>query len=300
MNDISRVSPALEPVSDFQDERPDKFEQRLGVVEDEVLPAGAATLLAVLQRVEPVGSGPGKITANPDGLRGMAAGADSPAEPPRESATPGVEPANRSLKKGDSEGVRIRAVAIGDDRAGRDRVSAGFDGPLREGMGVAPPALFISGERRAAETDVDATSVCPEVGEPVPAAEHRATADGSPATLPARPEFQLPAAQAPSAGEGTEPGSTSEQHDGAPPEPAGEDGDDTGRPFLQVPFNNERAQGEVLITREGSGSSDVLIRASDEQVFEQLQAHFDKSRQPHWWLDEWPAPGAPNDGGRRS
>ncbi|NWD04207.1 hypothetical protein [Pseudomonas gingeri] len=292
MNGISRVSPALEVVADCQDETPDKIEQRLEVVEDEVIGAGAATLLALLQRMELPEGGLGRVSASPGDsqrIETSAGSADAPEESPGERAGSGTAQAEGPLKKGDVDGRRTLAVVPGEERGGWEKSMGDVAGQSRDGLDGRPQVMSASDERPQAGRDEDVSSVNPKAGESVPGTELL------PGSLPARLEVQALAVPVQSERAGGERESTPDPHDSAPPDSLDQDDEGGGQPFLQVPFSNDRARGEVLVTRAGAGASGLLIRASDRQVFEQLQVDFDQSRQPHWWLGE-----APNDGDRRS
>ncbi|KPA92143.1 hypothetical protein PF70_06620, partial [Pseudomonas asplenii] len=60
--------------------------------------------------------------------------------------------------------------------------------------------------------------------------------------------------------------------------------DEASGDLLQVPFHNERAQGQVLVSRDETGEAGLLIRATDRRVFEQLRGHFEQAGQPGWRL----------------
>ncbi|MFC3939331.1 hypothetical protein CCU68_24410 [Pseudomonas gingeri NCPPB 3146 = LMG 5327] len=303
MNGISRVSPTVEPVPDFPDEAPDGIGQGLEGLEEEVILAGAATLFAVLQQVQLPASGPGRAAVSPGGSRRAEVGTgsvDRPQEPFGDRAGPGLAPAEGPLNQGDVEGARISTVAAAEERVGWARGTAGVDGQPGDGLDARTQAMPAHGEGPLTGSGANAASMPPETGAPVPETEPGSPSELLPGSLLVRSEPQALAGQVLAEGASGEQDATPERHDGAPPEPAEQEDDGTGQHFLQVPFSNERARGEVLITREGAGSTGLLIRASDRQVFEQLQVNFDRNRQPHWWLDDGPLSPAPDDGGRGS
>ncbi|WP_157383899.1 hypothetical protein [Pseudomonas asplenii] len=177
-------------------------------------------------------------------------------------------------------------VPIGDDLSRGERDIVGAEGPFRGGP--AAPVQGVTVE----EGPAVAAGESPESAEVVREdAALRVVGELSHGIAQTRSETLAPLAQPLLEGAAEERTTMSGQQEEASPQ-SWEQDEETSTEFLQVPFSNERAQGRVLVSRDGTGEPGLLIRASGRQVFEQLAGHFDQARQPHWRLGDVPG----NDG----
>ncbi|KPA90813.1 hypothetical protein PF66_02882 [Pseudomonas asplenii] len=262
MNSIFPVLPVIEPVTGEGLEWPGRIDPDREPLDEEAIPEGVALLLAVL---EP------RLARRPGALSMAAAG----------------QPAD--LGDRSAEGVGIRKVAemavlpsgagLGDEGVpGGEREVVRIEGAPRDGL--AAPVQGVAVEERpvkAAEEHLAAAEIAQEE------AVLRVAAELSQGVAQVRPETPVPLAQAFFEGAADERTAMSGQHEDAAPESREQD-DEASGDLLQVPFHNERAQGQVLVSRDETGEAGLLIRATDRRVFEQLRGHFEQAGQPGWRL----------------
>lgn len=61
----------------------------------------------------------------------------------------------------------------------------------------------------------------------------------------------------------------------------------SSRDFLQIPFNKGTASGQVTIARTpGDSAQNLVLSPSSVQIFEQLEAPFERAQEPHWRLTD--------------
>lgn len=69
------------------------------------------------------------------------------------------------------------------------------------------------------------------------------------------------------------------------PEVTREDVAGSSRDFLQVPFNKGSVSGQVTIARmPGESAQNLVLSPSSAQIFEQLEAPFERAQEPGWRL----------------
>ncbi len=306
MNSIPRVSPAIERVPDPLEQRLEKIEACLESMDDEVIPVGVATLLALLRQPERLGVSLAQgVVKKGEALTPLESG-----EREVGALRVNIAQAGRPVKQAEAEGTYRDDFSAEANVSTQERKRGGFAGQPRDGLAARPREASVEGQVFVTGTDDAASSVLPpvmnidtdrsrSVFEDIFAqVEPRGVEELSLNPLLARSDSLVSLAPTLFESEAGEQASTPESHEDASADPRDNDDDDTAQHFLQVPFINERAHGKVVITRPSAESSEWLIRASDRQVFDQLQANFDQPRQSRWRLDERPEPFAQNDGVR--
>ncbi|WP_152974851.1 SpaN/EivJ family type III secretion system needle length determinant [Pseudomonas sp. RIT-PI-q] len=72
-----------------------------------------------------------------------------------------------------------------------------------------------------------------------------------------------------------------------PPEVTLEDVAGSSRDFLQIPFNKGTVSGQVTIARmPGESTQNLVLSPSSAQIFEQLEAPFERAQEPGWRLTD--------------
>ncbi|QXI27110.1 hypothetical protein [Pseudomonas vanderleydeniana] len=263
MNSISPVLPVVEILPGEEIEGWRQGEPNTHIPEEGSLPDGVALLLAVL---EPSLRGERRPLASPMAAAGRSAVLGAIAQAP-----------------GAAEALLLPEGAMpgGEGLPAAGRGTLGVEAVFRDGLGmqaqaaVEEPAPSVVEEGRGSAETVPEVSVLRGAGE--------FTLDFVQARLEAAAALAPPFFS----GMAEESAAMPEPHEEATPEPSEPDEEPAASgDLLQVPFNNDRARGQVLISREGPGAAGLLIRATDRQVFEQLKGHLDQARQPHWRLDE--------------
>ncbi|UUQ66102.1 hypothetical protein NLK61_05500 [Pseudomonas fuscovaginae UPB0736] len=282
MNGISPVWPAVVPAPDEMD-GPQWIDLGRHDLDEETIPEGVALLLAVFE--PPSGlARPRDKQAYPQALMLVQAGKHlAPGDRAGVSAelNLAMSPEADALV---SDGNPLTPAAknlgwAGEGLSDGNRGAGGVPGPVVEvpvALAPGPDGPVTAGNQG------DASAGPPPEGLQEPAL--RGIGELLHGVTLTRPEPQAPSMHTPPEGLADERAATSGQQEHPPSESAEQD-DETNGNFLQLPFSNERAQGQVLISREGPGAGGLLIRATDRQVFEQLEEHFAQVRKPGWRLE---------------